>query len=278
MKFGLNIINFGAAATPASMLASVRWAEAARFQLVMLSDHVTITADVARAYPETFYEPFTALGWLAGLTSTVELGTTVVIVPYRHPLLVQRMTANLDRLCDGRLILGVGVGWARAEFAALGVPFERRGRLTDECLAALVAAAHPPLWVGGHTSAAIRRAARFGEAWHPLNVRLDWLAGEALPLLREAAEVYGRPVPAFAPRIKVRVTDEPLSEAERRPGQGSLAQIRQDFADLQGLGATYVVLDTYHGQPEELTRLDEAQRTLELLVEHIIDPPNQTLR
>jgi alkanesulfonate monooxygenase SsuD/methylene tetrahydromethanopterin reductase-like flavin-dependent oxidoreductase (luciferase family) len=277
MKFGLNIINFGPA-TPASMLASVRWAEAAGFQLVMLSDHVTITVDVARAYPETFYEPFTALGWLAGLTSTIELGTTVVIVPYRHPLLVQRMTANLDQLCDGRLILGVGVGWARAEFAALGVPFERRGRLTDECLAALVASPHPPLWVGGHSPSAIRRAARFGDAWHPLNVRLDWLVEEALPLLREAAEVFGRPVPAFAPRIKVRVTDTPLSDTERRPGQGTVGQIRQDFVDLQSLGATYVVLDTYHGQPEELTHPDEARRTLDLLVDQVIDPANQTLR
>jgi alkanesulfonate monooxygenase SsuD/methylene tetrahydromethanopterin reductase-like flavin-dependent oxidoreductase (luciferase family) len=181
-------------------------------------------------------------------------------------------------LCGRRLILGVGAGWARAEFAALGVPFERRGRLTDESLAALAATPHPPLWVGGHTAAAIRRTARFGDAWHPLNVRLDWLVEQGLPLLREAAQQYQRPQPAFAPRIKVRVTDTPLSDAERRPGQGSVAQIRQDFAELARLGATYVVLDTYHGQPEELTRPAEAQRTLDLLVERVIDPPNQALR
>jgi alkanesulfonate monooxygenase SsuD/methylene tetrahydromethanopterin reductase-like flavin-dependent oxidoreductase (luciferase family) len=239
---------------------------------------VSITPDVARAYPEPFYEPFTALGWLAGLTSTIELGTTVVIPPYRHPLLVARMTANLDQLCGGRLILGVGAGWARAEFEALGVPFERRGRLTDACLAALQAEPHPPVWVGGHTPAAIRRAARFGDGWHPLNVRIDWLVEQGLPLLRDAAEQFQRPRPAFVPRIKVRVTDAPLPDGDRRPGQGNLAQIRQDFAELGRLGATYVVLDTYHGQPEELTCPSEAQNTLDLLVERVIDPPNQKLR
>jgi alkanesulfonate monooxygenase SsuD/methylene tetrahydromethanopterin reductase-like flavin-dependent oxidoreductase (luciferase family) len=278
MKFGLNINNFGAAATPANMLAGVRWAEAAGFHLVMLSDHVSITPDVARAYPEPFYEPFTALGWLAGLTSTIELGTTVVILPYRHPLLIARMTTNLDQLCGGRLIFGVGAGWARAEFEALGVPFERRGRLTDACLIALQAQPHPPVWVGGHTPAAIRRAARFGDGWHPLNVRIDWLVEQGLPLLRHAAEQLQRPQPAFVPRIKVRVTDAPLPDGDRRPGQGSLAQVHEDFAELGRLGATYVVLDTYHGQPEELTRPSEAQKTLDLLVERVIDPPNQTLR
>src|SRR5579859_1525470 len=130
MKFGLNVINFGPGATPGALKTSVQWAEAAGFQLAMLSDHVAITPDVARAYPAPFYEPFTALAWLAGLTSRIELGTTVIILPYRHVLLTARMTANLDQLSGGQLIVGVGAGWARAEFEALGVPFQHRGRAT----------------------------------------------------------------------------------------------------------------------------------------------------
>src|SRR3954464_2884066 len=98
----------------------------------MVSDHVATPRAGAGQYPAPFYEPFTTLSWLAGVTERVRLGTTVLIVPYRHPLLVARMAANLPRLSGGRLVLGVGVGWARQEFAALGVPFERRGRLTDE--------------------------------------------------------------------------------------------------------------------------------------------------
>jgi probable F420-dependent oxidoreductase len=270
----------------------------------MISDHVAVTPDVAQRYPAPFYEPFTSLAWLAGLTSTIELGTTVVILPYRHPLLTARMSANLDQFCAGRLVLGVGVGWSRAEFEALGVPFRRRGRLTDDYLTALhahwseeiagvetgsvsfreihtrpapVRRPHPPVWIGGSSSAAVRRTARFGDAWHPLNLSLEALA-HGLALLREAAERRERPTPAFAPRIKVRLTDAALSTADRRPGQGSLDQIRRDLADLAELGATYVVLDTYHGDPAELTDSASPVRTLEALVEHAIDPVGQGLR
>src|ERR687887_2465476 len=95
------------------------------YDLLMVSDHVVVTPDVARQYPAPFYEPFTTLSWLAGITERIRLGTTVLIVPYRHPLLVARMAANLNDLSGGRLVLGVGVGWARQEFEALGAVYER---------------------------------------------------------------------------------------------------------------------------------------------------------
>ena len=103
----------------------------------MVSDHVTVTPDVAEQYPPPFYEPFTTLAWLAGITKRIRLGTTVLIMPYRHPLLTARMAANLHLLSGGRFVLGVGVGWARQEFEALGVPFNRRGAMTDDYLAAV---------------------------------------------------------------------------------------------------------------------------------------------
>ena len=95
-----------------------------------------MTPDVVARYPTPFYDPFVTLAWLARATTRVELGTTVVILPYRHPLHTARLAANVDRLSGGRFIFGVGVGWARQEFEALGVPFERRGELLDEHLAA----------------------------------------------------------------------------------------------------------------------------------------------
>src|SRR5439155_25325190 len=100
----------------------------------MVSDHIAVTPDVAEQYPAPFYEPFTTLAWLAGITGRVRLGTTVLIVPYRHPLLIARMAANLNDLSGGRLVLGVGAGWAAHEFAALGVPFRPGGNLTDDYL------------------------------------------------------------------------------------------------------------------------------------------------
>jgi alkanesulfonate monooxygenase SsuD/methylene tetrahydromethanopterin reductase-like flavin-dependent oxidoreductase (luciferase family) len=277
VQFGLNLINFGPSASAAAIRSTVLWAEAQGFHLAMLSDHVTITPDVRRQYPEPFYEPFTTIAWLAGATSRITLGTTVVVVPYRHPLLVARMTAHLNEFTGGRLILGVGVGWARAEFEALGVPFERRGRLTDAYLAA-IRPPHPPVWVGGASPAAIRRAGRYGDAWHPLNARLDWLATVGLPMLRAEAERVQRQVPAFAPRIKLRLVEQPLDDSNRRPGQGTLDQVRRDLAALAELGAEYVVLDTYLGNPAELGDPAAMVRPVEVLLEHAIDPVRQRLR
>src|SRR5436305_11323635 len=123
----------------------------------MISDHIAVTPDVAEQYPAPFYEPFTALAWLAGLTERIKLGTPVLIVPYRHPLLIARMAANLNDLSGGRLVLGVGVGWAVQEFDARGVPFRQRGTLTDDYLRAIRAAwdddedyraGQIPIWVG----------------------------------------------------------------------------------------------------------------------------------
>src|SRR5262245_16587973 len=160
MRIGVNVPNFGPGTDPGMLRDWAQTVEGLGFDLLMVSDHVAITPDVAEQYPAPFYEPFTTLSWLAGVTGRVRLGTTVLIVPYRHPLLVARMAANLSRLSGERLVLGVGVGWARQEFEALGVPFERRGSLTDDHLSAIRAAwddaddyraGRIPIWVGGNS-------------------------------------------------------------------------------------------------------------------------------
>jgi probable F420-dependent oxidoreductase len=285
----VNVVHFGASAGPDSLR---RWAERAErsgFQLAMLSDHVAVTPDVHAAYPAPFYEPFTALAWLAGITG-IELGTTVTILPYRHPLLVARMTANFDQLSGGRLVFGAGVGWAAEEYRALGVPYARRGRITDEYLAAIITAwthevasfhgeyvsfadvhtaplparkPHPPVWVGGHSRRAIRRTARFGTAWHPLDVDLGWLVREGLPLLRQAAAEEGRDVPALAPRVKIRLRSAALPDAERRTGEGDLRQIEADLQGLRSLNPTHVVLDTDDPNVIDRDDVDQHWRVLD---------------
>src|SRR5256714_15241306 len=129
---GVNVPNFGPGTAPGLLRRWAQTVEGLGFDLLMISDHVAVTPDVAEQYPPPFYEPFTTLAWLAGLTDRIKLGTTVLIVPYRHPLLIARMAANLNELSGGRLVLGVGVGWAREEVRALGVPFRDPGRLTDQ--------------------------------------------------------------------------------------------------------------------------------------------------
>jgi alkanesulfonate monooxygenase SsuD/methylene tetrahydromethanopterin reductase-like flavin-dependent oxidoreductase (luciferase family) len=271
----VNVPNFGQGTNP-DMLR--RWALTAQglgFDLLMVSDHIAVTPDVAEQYPAPFYEPFTTLSWLAGLTSGIRLGTTVLIVPYRHPLLVARMAANLNDLSGGRLVLGVGVGWAREEFGALGVPFGDRGRLTDEHLRAIRAAwqdeadyraGHIPLWVGGNSDAALRRAVRLGDAWHPLRFTPGWIAGAAGRLTACAAD-QGRPVPALLPRIALRLTEAPVAGDGRLAGHGTIEQIAADLGQLRSLGADTVVLDPFNGDPRETAEPERAWRALASVAE-----------
>ncbi|MFI8823865.1 LLM class flavin-dependent oxidoreductase [Streptomyces sp. NPDC053431] len=265
MQLGVNVPNFGPGTDPGVLREAARLAEGLGLGVLMVSDHVAVTPDVAERYPEPFYEPFTTLSWLAGLTSTVRLGTTVLVLPYRHPLLVARMAANLHQLSGGRFVLGVGVGWARQEFEALGLPFTSRGRLTDECLGTLREARKAgrqegdvPIWVGGHSEAALRRAVRFGDAWHPLRL--------SLPEMR--AVLRRHTLPGFAPRIALRVTGAPVEAPDRPAGVGSVDQILDDLDQLRLLGADTVVLDPYHGDPEETRRPEAAWRALTTVATH----------
>ena len=275
MRLGVNVPNFGPGTNPDVLR---RWAltvEGLGFGLLMVSDHIAVTPDVAEQYPAPFYEPFTTLSWLAGLTREIRLGTTVLIVPYRHPLLIARMAANLNDLSGGRLVLGVGVGWAREEFSALGVPFRDRGRLTDEHLLAIRAAwqdetdyrsGHVPLWIGGNSDAALGRAVRLGDAWHPLRFTPGWMSKAAGRLTACAAE-QGRPGPALMPRIALRLTEAPVADGGRLAGHGTIDQIIADLGRLRALGADTVVLDPFNGDPRETARPETAWRTLATVAE-----------
>ncbi|MEV5716353.1 LLM class flavin-dependent oxidoreductase [Amycolatopsis mediterranei] len=268
MKIGVNVPNFGPGTDPGVLRAWAQTVEGLGYDLLMVSDHVAITPDVAGQYPAPFYEPFTTLSWLAGVTQRVRLGTTVLVVPYRHPLLVARMAANLGELSDGRLVLGAGIGWAKQEFDALGVPFEQRGKLTSEYLRTIRAAwaerddyrGDPiPLWLGGHSDAGLRRAVELGDAWHPLRLTM---AGFRETLGRLEKLAGDRPLPAFAPRILLRVTAAPVTGPERRAGEGTLEQVIDDLAQLRAMGADTVVLDPFDSDPAETLRPEVAWRDL----------------
>jgi alkanesulfonate monooxygenase SsuD/methylene tetrahydromethanopterin reductase-like flavin-dependent oxidoreductase (luciferase family) len=265
----VNVPNFGPG-TDRDVLR--RWAQTVEglgFDLLMVSDHIAVTPDVAEQYPAPFYEPFTTLAWLAGSTRQIRLGTTVLILPYRHPLLTARMAANLNDLSGGRLVLGVGVGWARQEFDALGVPFRDRGRLTDLHLLAIRAAwddgdyrsGQIPVWIGGNSDAALRRAVRLGDAWHPLRFVPRWLA-EALDRMKAIAAEQQRPEPALVPRSAMRVTPAPVTDVSRLAGEGTIDQVMGDLEQLRLLGADTVVLDPFNGDPDETSRPQAAWQAL----------------
>lgn len=302
MRFGVNLLNFGSGTTPRTLERQATDARALGFTFAMISDHIAVTPDVHEVYPAPFYDQFVLAAHLAGRVPGLQLGTTITVIPYRHPLQTARLAANIDQLNDAGFILGAGVGWSAAEYRALGVPFEERGAITDEYLAAIraawaqdpctfeghyvsyegvrtapaPAAAQLPVWVGGDSPAALRRAARLGEGWHPFMPTLEGLRAK-LPVVAAEAEKAGRPVPALVPRLQIALGARPDTE-DRPLGHGSLDQVRGDLHALAGLGATHVLFDTYPGGPAARATADEDRRVLEVLVEKVVDPATGDVR
>ncbi|HEY8525456.1 MAG TPA: TIGR03619 family F420-dependent LLM class oxidoreductase [Acidimicrobiales bacterium] len=184
MRFGIHLPQYGRAASSDAIATAARRAEELGFADVWVSDHVIQPAD--QDYPSPYlFDPLLTLAWAAAATTTVGLGTSVLVASQYHPLWLANATASLDNLSGGRLRLGIGVGWSEAEFRALGQDFHTRGRRTDEILDVLDACwrtdpssyhgefyafddlrvlpkpAHPiEIWIGGGSDAAYRRARR----------------------------------------------------------------------------------------------------------------------
>ena len=208
MDFGVNLLTRGITGNPEGLLAMARQAEALGFDHVTANDHIVVPNRIASRYPYTAtgewpgaragecLEQVTVLGFLAAATSRIRLVTSVMVVPQRPAVLAAKALATVDVLSNGRLTVGIGVGWMDEEFHAVGAPpFGKRGVVTDEFLAAFhelwtsaaprFAGAHvafddirfepkpvqkpqPPIWVGGESDAALRRVARLGDGWYPV--------------------------------------------------------------------------------------------------------------
>ncbi|MGW2301757.1 TIGR03619 family F420-dependent LLM class oxidoreductase [Streptomyces sp. NPDC001809] len=220
-----------AGAGPADLLAVARAAEEYGFDYLAGCEHVAIPRRLAEAMSTVWYDPVATLSYVAAATERVRLLSHVAVVALRHPLATAKAYATLDHLSGGRLVLGVGAGHVQEEFEALGVDFARRGAVLDETMDALWAALGPeeypehlgerfafkdlgqrprpaqervPLWVGGSSPAAVRRAALKGDGWLPQGDPRDRLAEQIRTLLRLRAEA------GVAESITVGAIAEPL--------------------------------------------------------------------
>src|SRR3954454_472743 len=197
-------------ATPADIVTVAQACEAAGFDNVSVCDHVAIPRPRAEAMSTVWYDTVATMGWLAAQTQRVRLMSQVFIVAYRHPLVTAKSFLTLDALSNGRTILGVGAGHVEGEFDELGVPFHERGRITNDALKVIRASFEdefgagevgqaprpvqpggPPIWVGGSSNAALRRAARLADGWIPQGPPQIGMDG-AVELLRSEREKAGR--------------------------------------------------------------------------------------
>lgn len=180
-----------------------RVADGLGFDHLTCSEHVAVPAEVAEVRGGTYWDPLATFGYLSACTGRIRLATHVLVLGYHHPLEIAKRYGTLDRICGGRLVLGLGVGTLHEEFALLGAEFEGRGRRADDALAALRSslsrrepehhgefyefsgmivephAVQPrvPLWIGGRTPRSLRRAVRFGDGWVPFGLSPDELTG-----------------------------------------------------------------------------------------------------
>ena len=282
MKYGMSIIVRGDSAGPETFDRMAEKAEATGLDTLWASDHLVMPALRVSRYPgtadgqlpegwkRTYYQPFSVLNYLAARTRTVRLGTSVLILPMRNPVEVAAQVAELDRLSQGRVNFGVGVGWFREEFEALGYSFESRGARANEGLALIKALwtqeltsadgptyrfsgarlgpkplqrPHPPIYVGGNTPAAIRRAARHGDVWHPFKVTPASLA-ELRPALRAALEAEGRSAADFpiAPKVALTFQDTPPRDGQA-PTEGRPQDVIDGLRRFRDAGATELCFD-----------------------------------
>jgi probable F420-dependent oxidoreductase len=220
MKLGLFGINFGACADPIVALRVARAAEAAGFESVWTGEHVVLPdpqAPPSPAPPETpMVDPAVALAFLAAGTQRLRLGTGIIILPQRNPLVLAKELASVDVVSNGRLLFGLGAGYLRAEFDALGVSFEQKGARTSEAIEVIrtlwtqekpafqgrfwsfsgiqalprpVQKPHPPIIVGGHSPGAFRRAVAQGDGWYGFALDLEGTRGCVAGLEQARARV-----------------------------------------------------------------------------------------
>ena len=280
----------GFEASPEAIVAAAVNAEALGFDAVFVNDHIVVD-NSPRAAPWTnTYDPLVALSFIAANTTRRALGTSVLIMPYRNPIATAKALATLDRMSGGRLICGIGAGWSETEYEALGVPFGERGARTTEYLRLWQACwapgpvsfegrffkfsqmhvspkplqePHPPLWIGGASDAALRRAARFAAVWQPTPLPVADLV-ERQAALRRACEKIGRAdPPETRMSFRVEFSTGPVggggvspSDGARPLGRGTPAEVAGDllrYREAAGLEAFQINL---HGNRDLAQLLD----------------------
>ena len=298
MEYGFYLPSGGPAAQPDALASIAKQGDRLGFYCMVMPDHVvqprmvesrypySVTGDIQQAHStasDERLEQITTLAWLAGITERIRLVTSVMIIPYRNPILTAKMLATLDMLSKGRLILGAGVGWMEEEFELLDTPpFAERGAVTDEYLQAFielwtkedpkfegkyvnfsdiiflpkpVQRPYPPIWIGGQSKPAIRRAARLGNGWHPVGaipaapLEPEELA-ENLVLLHQYAERAGRDPSQIQVSVKAPLYDSGNSGGPRRRFAGSPDEVRQDVQTYADVGVTHLIFDFRTSDPK----------------------------
>ena len=312
MELGIRLPTQGPLATPENLVAMARRGEALGFSILSVPDHIVIPRSIASSYPynesgafswETgdCLEQLTTLSFLAGHSASMRLLTSVMVLPHRSPVLTAKVLATIDVLSGGRLVVGCGVGWMREEFEALGAPpFDERGAVADEYIRLFrklwtgdnpsfdgkysrfngltfeprpFQKPHPPIWIGGESPAALRRAGRLGDGWYPLGrnpkfpVSTPRQMADAVARVRHHTEEAGRDPRAvdlaYSPWGLNERNAEPGPDGERRRFTGDPQQVAGDIKAFEEIGVRHMLFG-FQGQTleEGLERMERFAGTV----------------
>ena len=297
MQLGVFLPVSGRAAVPEVLADAAQQAENLGYDSVWAAERLVNPWNMETTYPYKdnsqwfvspevpFLEPLTCLAFLAGVTKNIKLGISVAVLPFRHPLYTARVATSIDTLSKGRMILGVGIGWMTEEFNALGVPFNKRGAMGNEQLeifnllwkserpsyigkhyqfAELAVNPKPvqqprfPIWTGGESEAAVKRAAKFGDAWFSYHVKIsaEDLAAKYGRVQKAAAELGREGQVDFCCCRPIEITKDPVDQTgdtlEGTPEQ--LIEALQKFKDI---GVKHMALQFMKGRwPERKEKIE----------------------
>ncbi len=295
MEFGFNVPNSGGLANPGDIATIAHRGEELGYTILAIPDHIVFPRSISSRYPYSadgafsfaanfegdFLEPLALMAHLAAITKKARILTSVLVVPYRDPILTAKLVSTMDVLSGGRITLGCGAGWMEEEFVAVNAPpFKERGKVTDEYIAAFrelwsaenpsfkgeytefsdiffapkpVQKPHPPIWIGGESMPAIRRTARLGDAWYPIGCNphhpLDTIAkySAGLDKLKAEAEKIDRD-PASIDLAFWAVwyggdTPTMLESGERMVLTGNAQDIAGDIKAFEELGVRHILFN-----------------------------------
>ncbi len=270
MEIGCHLPVYGPAATREALTLFARRAESLGYDSLWVSDHVVIPWEIRSRYPYNatgdfplspstdFLEPLAVMALVAGITSRIRLGTSVLVLPHRHPVLTAKMLATVDHLAPGRVILGAGVGWMKEEIELFGVKHERRGAWSDEAIRVMRACWHDdrvsfkgeffsfdnlgvrprpangtiPIWIGGHTERALARVATLGDGWHAAFPSAEKMR-DGIAALKKACAKEGRDPATLTISARVGL-----------PARKSADELITELRALRDLGVGHVILES----------------------------------
>jgi probable F420-dependent oxidoreductase len=278
VKFGVALPNFGKYARKNAILKIARAAEELGFESLWVSDHIVIP-ESHRGFGDMFYEPLTTLTYIGACTSRIRLGTSVIILPYRNPVVLAKTISTLDVLSGGRVILGVGVGWLKDEFNALGIPYEERGPITDECIEILKALwtrekpsfkgsyykfseikflprpiqkPYPPILVGGNSRRAIERAVDAGDGWHSVGLTPEEIR-EKVEFVNQLLSEKGKETSDFVISLRKNLQIKGISEKKAEDKEilrGTPDKISEGIERYKESGVSHIVFQVLSGTLE----------------------------